>query len=55
MSSGESSCRKWLPATVTSSWFGHARQNSRWAPTRIAPGSALTNSFGTGLVDSHSA
>jgi hypothetical protein len=33
------------PATVTSVWFGHVRQNSRIAPVSIALGSAFTNSF----------
>jgi hypothetical protein len=41
--------------TVISVWFGQARQNSRCAPTRIAPGSALTKSFGTWLRESQSA
>ena len=49
ISAGESSCRKWLPRTVTSRWFGHARQYSRWGPTRMEPGSPLTNSFGSAL------
>jgi hypothetical protein len=55
ISSGESSCTKWLPATVTSVWFGQLRQNSRCAPVRIAPGSAFTNSFGIGECASQSA
>ena len=55
ISSGESSWGKWLPATVTSRWFGQLRQNSRCGPTRMAPGSQLTNSFGTSLEASHSA
>ena len=28
ISSGESSCTKWRPATVTSVWFFHVRQNA---------------------------
>ncbi|MFY9934524.1 MAG: hypothetical protein WAK82_41615, partial [Streptosporangiaceae bacterium] len=47
ISSGESSWMKWMPATVTSVWSGQARQNSRWRPVRMAPGSAFTNSLGT--------
>ena len=35
---------------MTSVWLGQARQTSRWRPTRIEPGSALMNSFGTSLV-----
>src|SRR5262245_17613386 len=53
ISAGESSCTKWLPRTVTSRWLGQARQDSRWAPTRIEPGSALTKSFGVVVVASH--
>ena len=44
---------KWAPFTVTSRWLDQERQNSRWAFTSIAPGSALTNSLGKGLADSH--
>ena len=44
---------KWEPATVISRWLGHARQYSRCGPVRIAPGSALTKSLGSGLDDSH--
>ncbi len=40
---------------MTSVWFGQVRQNSRWAPIRIEPGSAFTNSFGTGDVASQAA
>ena len=29
---------------------GPVRQNSRWGPVRMAPGSALMNSLGSGLV-----
>src|SRR5713226_9961971 len=50
-----SSWMKWLPATVISLWLGQARQNSRGAPVRIAPGSALMNSFGTSLWARNSA
>src|SRR5258705_8768867 len=42
----ESSWMKWEPGTVTSAWFFQVRQNSLTAPIRMAPGSALTNSFG---------
>src|ERR1700722_7270527 len=54
-SSGASSCRKWAPLTSTVSWFGQARQNSRWAPIRKPAGSASMKSFGIGLVDSQCA
>src|ERR1700690_66609 len=47
-SSGASSCRKWAPLTITVSWFGQARQNSRWAPIRKPAGSASMKSFGIG-------
>ena len=33
-SSGDSSCRKCDPLTVTVCWLGHDRQNSLWAPMR---------------------
>src|SRR5262249_27475628 len=55
ISAGESSWMKWLPFTVTSSWFGQRRQNSRCAPVRIVPGSALTKSLGTALSESQRA
>lgn len=55
ISAGESSCTRWLPRTVTSCWFGQRRQNSRCAPTRMEPGSALTKSLGSRLAASHSA
>jgi hypothetical protein len=45
---------KWLPGTVTSVWLGQVRTKSRRAPVRMEPGSALTNSFGTGLLANHS-
>src|SRR5579871_5959815 len=45
----ESSWMKCEPGTVTSRWFFQLRQNSRTGPTRIAPGSALTNSLGRSL------
>jgi hypothetical protein len=38
---------KCTPGTVTSVWSGQVRQNSRCAPVRIAPGSALMNSLGS--------
>jgi hypothetical protein len=44
ISLGESSWMKWLPFTVTSCWFFQLRQKSRWAPVKIAPGSALMKS-----------
>ena len=40
---------KWLPRTVISCWLGQRRQNSRWGPVRMTPGSALTKSFGRSL------
>jgi N-formylglutamate deformylase len=55
ISAGESSCRKCSPGTVTSSWFGQLRQKARFSPVRKAPGSALTNSFGNVVDDSHPA
>src|SRR5690348_11494628 len=42
----ESSWTRWMPGTVISRWLGQVRQNCRCAPVRVAPGSALTNSFG---------
>jgi hypothetical protein len=39
--------------TVTSVWWGQLRTKSRTRPRVIAPGSALTNSFGTSLCASH--
>src|SRR6185503_683251 len=51
ISCGESSWMKWLPLTVTSSWRGQVRQNSRWGPVRMEPGSALTKSLGSGLFE----
>jgi len=33
--------------------LGQVRQTSRWRPTRMEPGSALTKSFGIGLPASH--
>ena len=53
ISSGLSSWTKWRPLTVTSVWLGQVRQTSRWRPTRMEPGSALTKSFGTLDVVSH--
>lgn len=53
ISSGESSCRKCRPLTVTSSWLGQVLQKSRALPVRIDPGSALTNNFGISDVDNH--
>src|SRR4029450_3048147 len=51
ISSGESSWRKWTPATVTSVCAGNLRARSRTAPpARIPPGSALTHSLGTRLA-----
>jgi hypothetical protein len=50
----ESSWTKCTPGTVTSLWFFHARQNSHTGPIRIAPGSALTNSFGISFCTIHS-
>ena len=35
-----------MPGTVISLWSGQLRQKSHAGPVRIAPGSALTNSFG---------
>ena len=55
ISSGESSCRKWRPRTVTSVWFGQVRQKSRRDSVRMAPGSPLMNSLGTRLRLSQSA
>ena len=55
ISSGESSWMKWLPRTVTSVWFFQPRQNSRGGPTRMAPGSALTKSFGVSHPESQAA
>src|SRR5262249_21272076 len=53
ISSGESSCRKWSPATVTSVCAGNPRGESRFAPPATSnPGSAFTNSLGTPLVAS---
>src|SRR5262249_28830766 len=51
ISSGESSWRKWSPATVTSVCAGKLRAKSRFAPPATSkPGSAFTNSLGTRLV-----
>src|SRR5215469_4892605 len=56
ISSGESSWTKWRPATFTSVRAGNLRMKARSSSlARIAPGSALKNSLGTGLVDSQSA
>ena len=55
ISRGESSWMKWVPFTVTSSWLGHRRQNSRCAPVRIVSGSALMKSLGSSLVASYRA
>ena len=46
---------KWFPATVTSVWLGQVRQNWRWVPVRMAPGSAFTNNFGNGADAMNSA
>src|SRR5450755_2754163 len=46
MAGPESSWMKCEPGTVTSVWFFQLRQDSRGAPIKIAPGSALTNSLG---------
>jgi len=35
-----------MPGTVISRWFGQVRQNSRGAPTRLAPGWAFMNNLG---------
>lgn len=54
ISAGESSGTKWLPGTVTSTKSGQDRATSRCLPTRIDPGSALTNVLGSpGWVPSH--
>tara|TARA_B100001765_G_C19351153_1_gene270469 strand:+ start:297 stop:686 length:390 start_codon:yes stop_codon:yes gene_type:complete len=53
ISLGESSCIKWLPCTVTSSWLCQPRQNSLCCPVSIAPGSAFINNFGIELLSSH--
>ena len=55
ISSGLSSWTRWRPFTVTSVWFGQARQSSRCRPTRIDPGSALIKSFGTSVSASQAA
>src|SRR6516162_6364999 len=56
ISSGESSCTKWSPATVSSFCAGNPRAKSRFAPPAMSkPGSAFTNSLGTPLVASQSA
>src|SRR5262249_36128929 len=56
ISSGESSWRKWSPATFTSSCARNPRAKSRFAPpTTSKPGSAFTNSLGTWLFASQSA
>src|SRR6266403_2984198 len=49
----ESSWMKCEPGTVTSFWFFQLRQNSLTAPIRMAPGSALMNSFGMSRPASH--
>jgi hypothetical protein len=49
----ESSWVKCEPDTVTSVWFCQLRQKSLTAPIKIAPGSALTNSFGISLAAIH--
>src|SRR5262249_22325299 len=56
ISCGESSWRKWSPATFTSVCAGNLLAKSRFAPpARSKPGSAFTNSLGTSLVASQSA
>jgi hypothetical protein len=52
--SGLSSWTKCISGIVTSVWLGHDRQYSRVLPCMNTPGSALINSFGIGLVASHS-
>ena len=46
-----SSWTKWRPFTLTSVWFGQARQSSRCRPTRIDPGSALIKSDCRSFLD----
>src|ERR1700724_3876181 len=53
MAAPESSWMKCDPGTVTSLWLFQRRQNSRGAPIRMAPGSALTNSFGMSFCAIH--
>src|ERR1700730_642699 len=49
----ESSWMKCDPRTVTSVWFFQLRQKSLGVPIRMAPGSALTNSFGRSFSAIH--
>src|SRR5215469_7443926 len=46
ISFGESSCKKCLPLTITSVWFGQVLQNSSVRPLTMAPGSPAIRSLG---------